>query len=499
MGMPISCYWSLVALVRHGDRVGGWVKQLRTSFSRFAFVIHDPATHREFDDALNKSFDNLDYATGQRLLFFALVRPESVDVARISHRRYYKLLQEQMRQAPKGGWEMQQLGSPSAIPPSTDPSLSAWAFANALGIPYDELPCIVTTSDLLSRDVEVHRTNPDTLLQQLLELGKAESRRDKTHDDVLHQGTFFPGDECERSVKRLTRSLAATLSTVLGATYASDFGDHRNAESKKMYREAFLASLRDLLIDLRNARRMIQVDEDLSEEAQHLALTIAGVLQALAPRGPLLPPSPLGDPPQGIFENETRIMIKTAMRCLYVLTERPWLEWNGGFLSSAEEASNETDFTPSLIPLAKAFENEMNLSVVHWVRQTLGVSLPAHFNKMQRGVVAKFTPSSVRDGRPIDFNSGRGDQWLPPSIGQSELACKELAGVHLPHPFDAETWHLLMKAWQAIRTRRNVAAHHGLVTRDECETMAAQMIVLLEARVFHSTSTLKTLFRGGRD
>jgi len=143
MGMPISCYWTLLSLARHGERCGGWVGKLRKQFSKFAFVIHDPTTHLEFDDVLNRSFDRLDYATGRRLLFFALVRPESADIVGLRDRPYFRVFEDKP-------WQVQDLASPRAIPISPSPSVSAWAFSQALGIPFDSLPCIVTTDDLLS-------------------------------------------------------------------------------------------------------------------------------------------------------------------------------------------------------------------------------------------------------------------------------------------------------------------------------------------------------------
>jgi len=70
------------------------------------------------------------------------------------------------------------------------------------------------------------------------------------------------------------------------------------------------------------------------------------------------------------------------------------------------EAGEELDFTPGVICLAKVFEKEANLSIVHWARRELGVSLPQFFNKPQPGVRAIVIPQ-IPDGREIDLNVGR--------------------------------------------------------------------------------------------
>jgi hypothetical protein len=44
-------------------------------FKLFAFVIHDPERHANFHRALARQFDRLDFITGKKLLFFALVDP----------------------------------------------------------------------------------------------------------------------------------------------------------------------------------------------------------------------------------------------------------------------------------------------------------------------------------------------------------------------------------------------------------------------------------------
>lgn len=506
MGMPVSCYWSLVSLVRYGDRCDGWVGRLRKQFSKFAFVIHDPTIHREFDAVLNTSFDDLDQFTGKHLLFFALVRPESADVEGLRDRPYFKVFEAKP-------WQVKELASTGVIPVSPDPSLSAWAFTKALGISFDLLPCIVTTDDLLSTEIEVLRSAPDTLVRQLLELGKAETRRRKT-----------PADEDEHRLSsredpvRLTKSLAATLAVVLGGLHAAVEG-RGHGPSGEIYRDAFMASLRELLRDLHRARLAVKGDDESLEQFEHLALTVAGVLQSLAAPSPCesraLEESLGGD----LFDHETRIVLRTGLRCLHAIDAPPWRGLGGHrrLGESPDAGLAGLDYSPSLLCFAKAFEKEMNLSVVHWVRQRLGISLPEYFNQVQRGASAIYSSARVR---PINFNLDCGGVWKPPSLGQAELVFSECVGCRpeikgqspsteqlklvfsdrlggaSAEPFDRETCARLMQSWQTIRSLRNRAAHDSMVTRVECDSVLSEIMRLIDTGVFQATTGLRNNLRG---
>lgn len=495
MGMPISCYSTLLGVLRLEDYLVDRAEESLVPFSRFAFVIHDPESHRTFDKVLNDKFDDLDQFTGEHLLFFALIRPESADVEGLRNRPYYRVFEDKP-------WQVQELMSPDAIPMSPNPSMSAWAFSQALGIPFDALPCIVTTDDLLSPEIEVLRSAPETLERQLIDLGKAETRKRATRAGAGEQSR-----STREYTKRLTGSLASTLAVVLGGIHMAAESRHAKG-NEELYRDSFQRTLSELLEDLKQARRAVNVDDESVEQFEHLALTVAGVLQLLAEPSPSELPG-LEEPLRSdLFDHETRIVLQTGLRCLRAIDEPRLL---GGGLS-------RLDYSPSLLCFAKAFEKEMNLSVVHWVRQRLGISLPEYFNKVQRGASAMY--SSARVDPPIDFNRGYGGAWKPPSLGQAELVFSECVnciptaqerpspsgqmqlvfserpGESVPGPFDRDTCARLMGSWQAIRSLRNQAAHDAIVARAECERVVSEFQRLIDTGVFQATTALRRALQG---
>ena len=95
------------------------------------------------------------------------------------------------------------------------------------------------------------------------------------------------------------------------------------------------------------------------------------------------------------------------------------------------------DYTPAVICLAKIFEREVNLSVIHWIRQQCGVRLPQYFDL--------FYPRSSEMYDGVNFNRAYDSKtWSPPTLGQSLEACKtigptptrqpNLPTINLPNP-----------------------------------------------------------------
>ena len=128
----------------------------------------------------------------------------------------------------------------------------------------------------------------------------------------------------------------------------------------------------------------------------------------------------------------------------------------------------------------KIFEREINLSLVHWIREHLGINLPSYFNRYQSGITAKYKKGKLS----IDFNKGSysDNKWISPGIGQSQIAFKAKVN-------EIERWlskagytestkvAFLIQQWNTIKNIRNNAAHAELVN----ETSVTQIKVALSA------------------
>ncbi|HVQ37618.1 MAG TPA: hypothetical protein VMS31_08795, partial [Pyrinomonadaceae bacterium] len=128
MGMPISTYTVLRGLAT-GDLDSyerNAARKALASFRLFAFIIHDPDAHPDFDRFLSHNFDEFDYITGPHLLFFALVDPPREWLRHAAGRGYYEKIK---------AWETEQMLRPDHAIVSADSGLTAFTLANSLNIP----------------------------------------------------------------------------------------------------------------------------------------------------------------------------------------------------------------------------------------------------------------------------------------------------------------------------------------------------------------------------
>lgn len=159
------------------------------------------------------------------------------------------------------------------------------------------------------------------------------------------------------------------------------------------------------------------------------------------------------------------------------------------------DTGEQLDYTPGLICLAKVFEREVNLSVVHWARRELGIDLPRFFNRPQPGVKATVVPK-LPGGREINLNMERHGKWLPPGIGQSALACHELSRARLPDNWDRDTWGLLFRLWERVRDKRNEAAHTEMIDEASLWSIKDALQELSTNGLFEKFYVMKQQYRG---
>lgn len=469
MGMPVTSYTVLKTLA-----LGGQNYELHTiekaikPFNLFAFIIHDPQAHPDFEQYLNNEFDRFDYTTGDKLLFFALVDPPEKWLQHAKDRAYYQSLTS---------WEAQEFGNPSETPKSTDPSLTAFTLANALKIPTESLPCIIVTDDFRNRQFLQFETNIQMLDRQMEYLGYVAQRYTGGSSLLNMIDAQKMGREEGHQAVLLHDSLAKILSDVLSFVVASHdrgwLGDQAVDQAKK--------AINDLYGKLEQAKSTF--NEESTADLDDICLDILGVFSLLNTSQKsdftnLIPIDP------AILEADSVKILHTAYRVLEMLFEDQ---------SEAVDSILEQtlDWTPGVICLAKVFEKEINLSVVHWVRQHFGVKLPQYFNRYQPGVRARLGKANFNME-----NQSHPGQWFPPGIGQSEIACKNLAPSPPPYPISANDWQLLLTDWERIRIQRNKAAHTQIVDESCAQVVITSLTSLANNGLFNNLYAMKKAYRG---
>jgi hypothetical protein len=484
MGMPISIssYTVLTELSKpSNDHLAGRVYRALKPFNLFAFVIHDPVRHKDLDRVLARQFDRLDFRTGRRLLFFALVDPPKEWLEHGSHREYYQLF-ERKRGRPIPD---QALGliNPQNTPRSIDRSITAFSIATTLNIANDDLPCIIVTESFQLNKFLWFKTCPNHIEEQLSRLGYLAERMNKP---ILNYSHGFPElDLCSGyGTKLLNGSLAEYLSDMLSFVIANTEKDQKVQSIAETQARETIANLY-LNINLRKQR----VDVLNRERMDWLCVLINSYLALLGKRKS---PSLIDfiNINREFLENDTYQILRTAQMVYELLVSHRVDK----YLPS--ETGEELDYTPGLVCLAKVFEKEANLSIVHWARNQLGVELPRYFYLPQPGIKAKIIPQ-FEGGREIDLNKRKDQKWWPPALGESKLACRELTKKNRPPiGWTKRDLDTLFRLWDIIREERNKAVHDKLIGEASLLKVKDTLQDLSNNGIFEKFYQLKKKYRG---
>ena len=440
MGMPITTYNVLNALDKGEPEYEiATARKTLEPFNLFAFIIHDPEAHPGFDSSIRADFNWLDYTTGQELLFFALVDPpdEWLNEGRYRgmDRRYYRDLT---------AWEEEthKLLNPENAITSPDRSITAFSLANSLEIPYDDLPCLVITPDFCSEQFIWVKTSSTHIRKQLETLGYIARQIRNIPLDMSLEEIKKKIDLCGLGgISSMICSIAKRLVNIMSCFVAGDnSAAHERAQNT-------INELRNNLRDLKRNINERNTDENEGDREKldnfclqiilflsHLnSVTLAGIS-----RGDNVQLNSFIEDNKNFLEPDSYIMLKTTDMVLSPLLNSP-----RGF---------EIDYTPGVICLAKVFEREVNLSVVHWMREKLGIRLPQYFNKYQPRQKASY--DHVNFNRP-----GQGNRWDAPTMGRSLNAIvRWVEEDHKPEILN-DAWARFTNRWEVITTERNNAAH----------------------------------------
>ncbi len=449
--MPTSSYpenYMAVLKALYDDNKAG--EALRR-FNLFAFIIHDPETHPDFDSKLSSLFERLDHDTGDKLLFFALVNPPEKWLKTAENRDYYKLL-----------------NTLNAID-STDSSITALSLAKSFGISHDKLPCLVITPNLHSKQFRWFRTCSDHIRAQLAELKYIAETEKEIHTESLQKEEI---DLCGGSgTESLENSIAEALRDVLLLINAANNPD-------PSVKQQALEQVQDTLYDLDAKLKELKNKSDQSdtEKFDELCWAIASYLAHINTQTRDLNLDDFIVIDKKFLENDSYQKLKVAQAVLDLL-EQP---------DQAIDLGN-IDYTPGVICLAKAFEREANLSVVHWIRQLGGIDLPQYFDRYQPDQQAKFDN--------VNFNKAAGDSWEPPMMGQSERVLKSMAP-NMPDGWNCKKWETLLANWTKIRTERNKAAHEPSIDKDSIDDVKKALGELAKDDIFNELHLMKEQYKG---
>jgi hypothetical protein len=362
---------------------------------------------------------------------------------------------------------------------SANPSLTMFALMNSLGIGMEDLPCMVVTNDLISRSFYHFSVNRNTIVERMTELGfiaeklEPQVARQMSIHEIFKKYEFRT---TSRTQQELSSSLAKTLSDALSffisALPLPGFLAHKASNQAKSSIQELYKSL-DEMKNKQGEGNKHELDQQATKILSFISLLNQKTNSSLNNIVPIQ---------KELLEHESYQILRTASKVYELLTSDQSVE-----ISSVLEMTN--DFSPGVISLSKVFEREANLSVVHWIRKQLGIDLPQYYDKYEPG-------KNATNGKG-DFNQTNVQgYWLPPGIGQSEFAMRNLSKISLPDGWDDISFNLLMKRWAMIRELRNAAAHDRITDMQSLLNMKNALVDLAEKECFRKFYEMKLTYSG---
>lgn len=482
MGIILSNYKMLQAL--SDQETGSFerveAKRKLSRFNLFAFFIHDPNKHLEFEQKLDEIFEELDYLSGPRFLFFCVINaPERWKSQVLDRGNNLKIFSSKER-------------SIEGLSPSDYGSIEAISLASALQIKTEDLPVLVITNNLAFQGMQILQTGEEVLKKQVRELGLfANSWTQSYPFNLKNDERFLKAIQSSGRAsewKWFKKPLSFILTEELAAQGLVSDNDKYDAEKLR----------KELLSEL--FRR------DRAKDPEQMDFDSTRVISALQSSSP---PSiqTTEHAERGVFFDKL-IDSTTTGRCSIpippgfdsdsklILSQVKMLQ--SDFETRLQELDLPPDYSFLINPIGKAFEIEINLSVVQWMRQKLGIEMPRYFNKRKEPYnqyCITPDPVVVKSPTQVDLNKGRGQTWYAPGIGQSELAFKALIrrGVCL----DEINIKILLSNWGIIRTYRNRGAHTEILNLDDFENVVASHNILESEKIFQDLVSLKEKLRSG--
>lgn len=480
MGMFLSKYSMLKALGYGADKyVMDETQKILNKFKLFGLILHDPIKHTEFHQKFAQSFERLDYLTGSNFLFLGLTDPPHKWIEK-NKRDYF------------GIWDLDKLLNPLNAYTTDDEGITAFTIAKSIGIEYDQLPVIILTNNLQFNQFRIIKTCSQHLEKQLTEIGYFCSQKgiffNLEHDYEFNQLIATINLCGEASHIHSEETLAKVLSDFLSFIVAGN--DHsRDKQAAENHAHTVIQKFLEKVSFQRDTVRIEQ-----------LRLALLGHLSNLS----ICNSTDSALKIDNRCEHESSIILKTFNKVF------PFFEEINNEVSNSyhikeralrnKSSNNELDYSILIISLCKIFEIEINLSVVHWIRNNLKIEMPDYF-KRYKNVSFPYLLSPSHEytfdtPKPIDFNKrGKCNIWIAPGLGESLLITKTLASRGEIPPEINNIGEFIMK-WSTLKNFRNLATHTQSLNEKNFQTVYTTFTALNDTGKFTEMNNLKLKFKG---
>ena len=370
MGLPLSRFQMLSRLCSDDSEV----RASLAPYKLVCIVLHDPDDKR-FRARMQKSFLDLHLRTGKDLLFITFINPPRGWADRFGPG--HKMIDPQRLGADSGfdDWLMVRHLLPAVAPDSN-------------------LPCLLVTDDLLSKDYLLLESSVEQVVEQLTELGRYCSQAEGRFWVTERRFIEFASSLGSCRLSSLSDvSLAAALTDVLaiqeigtGDMAAERWADHRLQELKSGGEEALATAFRyEAAVQREKKRTEVKlprpaaerVREQYADRPKTEPTTSLPTLYSSF----LIQTKDIRD--YQLCDVRSRGDINEYNDLLYVYFPKRTRE-EEKVMFTDKEHSSPRNFKRLAQPLAEFFEREVNLTIVQMMRRHFGIEMPEYYRKFKK-------------------------------------------------------------------------------------------------------------------
>lgn len=539
MGFPLEINnYTVFRVLSEGEKNPAYdrVKSVFRDYKIFVFILHNPEINNSFDNYLNKNFPILDSASGEHLLFFSTLSkntPYAYENFRDNRFNLNYLREEKLQ-------FFQNINNFKV----RDKDISAYFLSKLLNINFEDLPILIISNSLESKQIYCLKTNERKLLEQLSYLGYLSKIKGDMQIENIAIESFKKYNYNKIILEnKLTNYLLLFYSTAVDMKFDQNYlyNDlNINFKSQLYNLKTEVYKLKDSLTgSIPLNERCLKIDNEIEifndeffNKNMIYLLSIALKTYTEIDINLLIPPTtPVKSnlrhykenrdekiiidrvEPENEFSKPGILYSKETIREIdYLNIEEKYLEYESniilkthnkivqsslGYTVDNEFDMTDFDYSPLILCLTKIFEIEINLSIVHWIRKKLKIHLPEYFNKFEPGIDAKLAIN--KDKFIVNFNEQKENKWLPPGLGQSEISFKKLmkdfkkSRIFRESSLNSE---ILIYNWEKIRLLRNKAAHTQLLKENDLIELQEALNRLINFYIFKSLYYMKNKFKG---
>lgn len=470
MGAPISSFKVFHELARNGK--SSWQYERLKQFRLFSFILHSPTKHKDFHNYLEENLHLLDARTrGGSLIFFTLVKPTD-DFKRIVERqKQYRGYIEELKALEEG------------IGVGYNEDASVFVLSKDLGIPESALPCIVVTNDFIDGNVVWFSTNKRTLGEDLSELhSAAEFENDNVLISAVRSNPKF------NIVSTLEKSFAQILSEAFSLNASKTDGNVDIQGSENVAKD----KIRSLLQEVKEIKLQVQtpnntLNQNIDIEENEILVSyedmMTKILSQILAKYEISRPNFELNPYKQFLEPKSFEFLLSGYKVLRLF-----------------ETETDFDFSSAVMPLAKVLENEINHSIVQWLREKLNIRLPEYYYQYQ----PSFNGNSLIDRTDLNERDRETGNWKPLPLGVSKVITQiflrqnrlqSIPASRNYEYFDRNQFSDFNSIWENIRLIRNKAGHSENLSIQDGLAINNKLKELLDKRYFLQLSKIKNNLR----